>query len=355
MYDGKTFDSPIQMNYGYYGYVAIKVNGRIRNFAIERDCWLGIIKVDSRNTRPCYIMGIENENGSIVADNNFYYYGASYPITFSANNLSIETIDGVEGGITCTRQGTGTHTTELKYFAYEDSVPTKTSDLTNDSGFVTSSALDVKRDLSDMKVKGVPQNTNAQSWFTIKYGTTTENAWYYDEGRWESGSTLHVLAASATMYTLQKLQDSQWTNIGEFQLDNNAEATVTYDGVTYSITGYVGEIVVSNQLPEIPHYIPFTIKQDKGLYPTSQTITVKTSPTKTLTVATNPNGSGGTFVANFLTSGWNDSTTLADVVTAPDTAGCFVFSTSGQLNDTWGNLKSTLISTAESFEVALPL
>ena len=101
--------------------------------------------------------------------------------------------------------------------------------------------------------------------------------------------------------------------------------------------------------------IPFTIKQDRSMYPSSQTITVKTSPTKTLTVATNPNGNGGTFVANFLISGWNDSTTLADVVTAPDTVGCYVFKTSGQLNDTWGNLKSTLISTIESFDIALPL
>ena len=127
-------------------------------------------------------------------------------------------------------------------------VPTKTSDLTNDSGFITAADIITKRDIMDMRARGVPQNTNAQSWFTIKYETTTENAWYYDEGRWESGNTTRVIAAPATIYTLQKLQDSQWTNIGEFQLDNNAEATVTYDGVTYSITGYVGEIVTSNQL-----------------------------------------------------------------------------------------------------------
>lgn len=120
MYNGTTFDPPIQMNYGYWGTVAIKANGRIRNFPINSNCWLGIITVDSRNTRPCYIKGIENESGSVVADNNFYYYNESYPITFSANKLSIETIDGVEGGITCTRQGTGTHQTELKYFPFED-------------------------------------------------------------------------------------------------------------------------------------------------------------------------------------------------------------------------------------------
>ena len=57
-----------------------------------------------------------------------------------------------------------------------------------------------------------------------------------------------MLAAQATIYTLQKLQDGQWTNIGEFTLNNNAESTITYEDVTYSITGYVGEIVTSNQL-----------------------------------------------------------------------------------------------------------
>ena len=133
-------------------------------------------------------------------------------------------------------------------FITSTDVPTKTSDLTNDSGFITAADIVTKRDIMDMRARGVPQNTNAQSWFTIKYETTTENAWYYDEGRWESGNTTRVIAAPATIYTLQKLQDSQWTNIGEFQLNNNAEATVTYDGVTYSITGYVGEIVTSNQL-----------------------------------------------------------------------------------------------------------
>lgn len=147
----------------------------------------------------------------------------------------------------------------------------------------------------------------------------------------------------------------QQTNIGEFQLDSNAEAEVTYEGVTYSITGYIGDLVASNRLPEVPRYVPLTIKQDRSLYPSSQTITVKTSPTKTLTVATNPNGAGGTFVASFLTSGWNYGATLADVVTAPDTAGCLVFKTSGQSNDVWGNLKSTLVSDVESFDIAFPL
>lgn len=115
-------------------------------------------------------------------------------------------------------------------------------------GYATESDLSAKRGLTDMKVKGVPENDNSASWFTIKYGTTTENAWYYDEGRWETGQTLRVLAAPAAIFSLQKQVQEQWTNLGEFQLDSNAEAAITYEGVTYSITGYIGDLVVSNEL-----------------------------------------------------------------------------------------------------------
>lgn len=58
-----------------------------------------------------------------------------------------------------------------------------------------------------------------------------------------------MLATSTSwVFELQKLIESQWLSLGTFSLDGNFEATITYDGVTYSITGYVGEIVTSNQL-----------------------------------------------------------------------------------------------------------
>ena len=133
--------------------------------------------------------------------------------------------------------------------AFENQLPTKTSDLTNDSGFITANDIITKRDLSDMTVKGVPQNTNSQSWFNIKYGTTTEDAWYYEEGRWETGMTLKVLATSTwQVFELQKLVESQYSSLGTFSLDGNFEATITHEGVTYSITGYIGNLVTSDQL-----------------------------------------------------------------------------------------------------------
>lgn len=58
-----------------------------------------------------------------------------------------------------------------------------------------------------------------------------------------------MLATSTSwVFELQKLIESQWLSLGTFSLDGNFEATITYEGATYSITGYVGEIVTSNQL-----------------------------------------------------------------------------------------------------------
>lgn len=146
MYDGTTFDPPLQMNYGYYSTIAYKYNGRIRNLYVNSNCWVAIQTVDAKNTKPYYIIAVEDENGSIIPDTNLYITGVAHPITFSTNKLSIETIDGVAGNITCTRQSTGTYQTELNYFAYEadlsakadlSAIPTKTSELSNDSGFIT--------------------------------------------------------------------------------------------------------------------------------------------------------------------------------------------------------------------------
>lgn len=53
----------------------------------------------------------------------------------------------------------------------------------------------------------------------------------------------------ASIFSLQKMVDEQWTDVGEFTLDSNAEATITYEGVTYSITGYIGNLVVNSELP----------------------------------------------------------------------------------------------------------
>lgn len=60
-------------------------------------------------------------------------------ITFSADGLSVETYDGQTGNITCTRTSTGNEYS-TRICAFRDEIPTTTSQLTNDSGYITSAS-----------------------------------------------------------------------------------------------------------------------------------------------------------------------------------------------------------------------
>lgn len=122
-------------------------------------------------------------------------------------------------------------------------------------------ALNIKRDMNDLKVRGNPSTTN-KSWFNISDGTITNNAYWYDEGRWESGQSFAVYATlTAGVYEL-KNYDSAWTSVGTFSLDSNYEATITNDGTTYSIIGYVGDVVVNSELSSYATKAEISAKAD---------------------------------------------------------------------------------------------
>ena len=100
--------------------------------------------------------------------------------------MSIETIDGVEGGITCTRQGTGTHQTELKYFAYEDAIPSNVSQLTNDAGYITASAIpsDISafnNDVGYVTASAIPSNVSQLNNDSGYVTASTVAASYYNK------------------------------------------------------------------------------------------------------------------------------------------------------------------------------
>ena len=61
-------------------------------------------------------------------------------ITISQDGLSIETINGQSGNITCTRSSASATTTN-RDLAFADQVPSAVSQLTNDSGYVTASTV----------------------------------------------------------------------------------------------------------------------------------------------------------------------------------------------------------------------
>lgn len=133
--------------------------------------------------------------------------------------------------------------------ASQDYVNTQVSSKADLSSTVEiTNALDTKRDLNDMTVKGIPPNAQ-QSRFNITDGTITNNAYWYSEGRWESGQTFAVYATlTADVYELKKYDTSEWVSVGTFSLDSNYEATITNDETTYSIIGYAGDLVVNTEL-----------------------------------------------------------------------------------------------------------
>lgn len=266
---------------------------------------------------------------------------------------------------------------------------------TLDGRFAVDSELSAKRDLNDLNIYADPMAEHTPIevtvWHTSSISTLyilnwDESSWYYRDDTttlqiyFDNYSNAYVMTGTiqdmgGTSHSISKSFDLTppfWSidfevpSFYKIEVASVKAHIVTREYVDAHLSALESEIptktsdlsndsgfITSADLPVKP--VPFTIKQDRSLYPASQTITVKTSLTNTLSVETNPNRNGGTFVASFLISEWNSSMTLADVVTAPDTVGCFVFKTSGQMNDTWGNLKTTLISSTESFGIALPL
>lgn len=71
---------------------------------------------------------------------SFYVNRTAHPITLSQNGLSIETIDGETGNITCTRTSIAL-LNGGKDIAFADAIPSAVSQLTNDAGYVTANAI----------------------------------------------------------------------------------------------------------------------------------------------------------------------------------------------------------------------
>ena len=283
-YYATAFDPAIEMNFNDWGTIQWKVGRRLQSIYIG-PAW-GSTTVG--NERYFLLAETNDEGETYTPTGTLKYLSAGVAptnktVTFSANNLSVETIEGESGQIACARVSSG-KMTELYPLAFESEVsakadlsaiPTKTSELSNDSGFIeqngtavinsltcdqlvanqahiigyaTVSDLSTKRDLNDMTVKGIPPNAQ-QSRFNITDGTITNNAYWYDEGRWESGQTFAVYTTlTADVYELKKYDNNEWVSVGTFSLDSNYEATITNDGTTYSIIGYAGDLVVNTEL-----------------------------------------------------------------------------------------------------------
>lgn len=230
MYNGTTFDPPLEMVYGYRSTVGYKVNGRVRNIVVNSNCWLAIHTVDSRNTMPYYIKAVEDDDGYMIPDYNLYVATVAHPITFDEFKLSIETIDGVTDGITCTRQGTGTYTTEFKYFPFEDELSVK-ADV---------SALNVvENSLSDYAL--VSQIPLSVSQLENDAGYLTEHqslSDYYTKSETSSNAEI----STALNLKQDTLTSEQLSNIARVPYIDPANTIVTFDDDSVGVYNVVGEL-----------------------------------------------------------------------------------------------------------------
>lgn len=145
MLNGTTFDPPILLNWGYW-YIQRRIGSRLRTV------WRGLGWMSDFVDGVAYLIGNANNDGSTVDLHLTTLNGTTITGTYSSKAItlnqyetSIETYDGQPNSITCTRSTTNIGQKFVKYVAYTDdlsvkadlsAIPTKTSELSNDSGFV---------------------------------------------------------------------------------------------------------------------------------------------------------------------------------------------------------------------------
>lgn len=143
MYNGTTFDPAIEMKFGYYSTVAIRVGHRIRTIYLNSYGWLG----------GQYWIPAEANESSIYLPTGFAYItDTSYtvlPITLSSDDLSIDAVDGQTGVITCTRTSYSPSYTN-RHLAFEDELESK-ADASDLSALAT--VVSSKADASDLALK----------------------------------------------------------------------------------------------------------------------------------------------------------------------------------------------------------
>lgn len=122
MFNGTTFDPPLEMTYAYRDFVYVKIGGRQKRINIDSYCWFAY----ASGPTAYYIKASESDSGQLVLDDNIYVNSTAHPITFSTNKLSIEMMDGETGNIICTRPSAG-KIQNIRYIAYEDDVATQLS------------------------------------------------------------------------------------------------------------------------------------------------------------------------------------------------------------------------------------
>lgn len=195
-YDQTTYDTPIKLTWQL-----LQLKKKVGTLNVNVYQGYGWISDPDDEGRQ-YAIGCDPTYGE--ANPNFFYYNdgtgnlfnVTKAITLSADRKSISLGDGTT--IICTRIGetwstmttpmanlsdlptTTSQLTNDSGFITSADLPTKTSDLTNDSGFITSADIITKRDFTDFNIYVRPNST------TTIYVGSSACEWNESSQRWES-------------------------------------------------------------------------------------------------------------------------------------------------------------------------
>lgn len=165
-----------------------------------------------------------------------------HQITGNANWTSIITIDGQSDQIICTRTNPYKMNTSTEPLAKRSEVPTKTSDLTNDSGYITSADIPTPSFIQDASGKRIEADldctvkdltlpwtlADGQDTYTLNYDEQS-GKWLYEETETKKIELIYTADNS-----LWELYFYLWNN-GEWQYDTGSTTTQEEDATSLSI------------------------------------------------------------------------------------------------------------------------
>lgn len=125
-WDGADLAEPVTMNFNYYGNIVIKRGNRTMQVYVNSYAWIGRI-----DTSAAYIIKAEeDETGRFqptgIAKQSSVGSPTYLDLTLTTNRLSVETVDGQEGLVECTRTS-WVPSVSHRYFMYSDEISAQLS------------------------------------------------------------------------------------------------------------------------------------------------------------------------------------------------------------------------------------
>lgn len=170
-----------------------------------------------------------------------------HTITGNTRWTSIETIDGQSGEIACTRTNEYKMNSRIEKLAKESQLPTKTSDLTNDSGFITAEQVPTQsliQDNNGNKIEANLAGTQIISGDELKQISQLDQKWHVT-GTY-NGNPIDVILTNSRdddtwsdgNYTIQYIEmyedDWVWLWNGDIRMIGNTNDKFT-DEVTFDV------------------------------------------------------------------------------------------------------------------------